>query len=185
MKKIRQSVMLMICAVLLLVLLPNTAQAATMESGTCGENLTWILDYEGTLIISGTGPMTEFSDGNNVPWCSFRDYVKKVIIEDGVTTIGKQSFFNCYSLTSVTIPDSVTTISRSAFYACYKMTELTIGTGVKTIDKNAFNGCSNLTSVTIPNSVSTIGEAAFWQCTKLNDLTIGSKVKTIGDSAFG
>ena len=105
------------------------------ESGTCGANLKWHLTDDGVLTITGKGEMYDYSSSYK-PWSY--NALTKVIIGNGVTTIGKNAFYGCSSLTSVNIPNSVTTIEMQAF--C---------------------DCSSLTSVTIPNSVTTIDEGAF------------------------
>ena len=74
-----------------------------------------------------------------------KDNVKKVVIEDGVTSIGESAFNNCYSLTSITIPDSVTSIENYAFANCSNLTSITILKSVTSIGKNAFKDCYNLT----------------------------------------
>ena len=78
---------------------------ATIElagfSGPCGENLTWEFDkLTGTLTISGTGAMDDFSSYSR-PWFSYEDSIKTIIIGNGVTTIGKYSFEYCQCLTDV------------------------------------------------------------------------------------
>ena len=86
------------------------------SSGTCGSNLKWHLTDDGVLTISGKGEMYDYSYSNSAPW---RDSgVKRIIIGDSVTTIGKYAFSYCRSLTSVTIPNSVTTIGGWAFSNC-------------------------------------------------------------------
>jgi hypothetical protein len=72
-------------------------------------DITWALSDDGTLSISGTGDM------NDTPWCSQKDKIKRVVIENGVTSIGAMAFYNCSVLTSVTIPNSVTSIGEYAF----------------------------------------------------------------------
>ena len=84
--------------------------ASAETSGTCGDNLTWVLDDEGTLTISGTGNMTSH------PWNAAS--VNAVVIEEGVTSIGSQAFNKCVSLSTITIPDSITSIGYDAFYDC-------------------------------------------------------------------
>ena len=83
-------------------------------SGTCGDNLTWTLTDDGTLTISGTGSMTGYSY-DEAPWYSKRSSIQSLIIESGVTSIGRNAFFDCTRLTSVTIPEGVTSIGTYAF----------------------------------------------------------------------
>ena len=146
-------------------------------------NLTWKLDADGTLTISGTGAMKDY-DSDDSPATQKKDSVKKVVIEDDVTSIGDYAFWNCSNLTSITIPDSVTIIGNSAFNACSSLTSLTIPNSVTSIGNSAFNACSSLTSLTIPNSVTSIEFAAFYACSSLTSLTIPNSVTSIGDSAF-
>lgn len=70
-------------------------QAVILMSGTCGENLTWSLDSEGVLLISGTGDMTDYSSYTACPWYNFGDQVKKIVVEDGVTAIDECAFYSC------------------------------------------------------------------------------------------
>ena len=113
-----------------------------IDSGTCGENLTWKLTEAGTLIISGTGAMSEPSS----PWSS-NSFIKRAIVANSVTTIGSFAFYNCSSLTSVTIGNSVRAIGDYAFMGCSSLTSVTIGNSVTRIGDDAFSGCSSLTSV--------------------------------------
>ena len=176
-------------------------------SGTCGDNLTWSFDEStGTLEISGTGNMTNYSSYNR-PWEDSKDLITTVTIGNGVTSIGEQAFSYCDSLTSITIPDSVTSIGMQAFSSCDSLTSVTIGNGVKKIGEHAFSFCdsltsmtigsgvtsigneafrycSSLTSITIPNSVTSIGSEAFYGCSSLTSATIGSGVTSIGNDAF-
>ena len=132
------------------------------KSGTCGPNLKWHLTDNGVLTISGKGKMNDYSFDNRSPWYKYD--IKRIIIGDGVTTIGGFAFASCSALTSVTIPNSVTTIGWSTFASCSALTSITIPNSVTTIGSRAFKDCSALTSVTIPNSVTTIGLAAFCFC---------------------
>ena len=110
--------------------------------------------------------------------------VKKVVIEDGVTSIGESAFFYCSSLTSITIPDSVTSIGDYAFFNCSSLTSITIPDSVTSIGESAFYGCSSLTSITIPDGVTSIGNTAFSYCSSLTSITIPDSVTSIGDYAF-
>ena len=163
---------------------PDPDPSDIVESGTCGDNLTWTLDKNGTLTIRGTGKMYDWSDESDVPWYDFRNQVETVTIGTGVTSIGNRAFYNYGSLTSVTIPDSVTSIGRSAFCDCDSLTSVAIPDSVTTIGDFAFWGCDSLTSVTIPDSVTRIGELAFSYCYSLTSVAIPDSVTIIGDYAF-
>ncbi|MEE1068844.1 MAG: leucine-rich repeat domain-containing protein, partial [Paludibacteraceae bacterium] len=107
-----------------------------------------------------------------------------VTIPNSVTSIGESAFMGCKSLTSVTIPNSVTSIGGWAFYWCHSLTFVTIPNSVTSIGKYTFYGCSSLASITIPNSVTSIGKEAFDGCSSLTSVTIPNSVTSIGSSAF-
>ena len=160
--------------------------ADTVSSGSCGKNLTWTLDSDGVLTISGTGAMTGYSWRDAAPWQDAD--VKSVVISDGVTTIGDMAFYGCTALTSITIPDSVTTIGGGAFYGCTALTSVAIPNSVTTIGGGAFYGCTGLTSITIPKSVTSIGVWAFYDCKNLTkvfyEADLESWLKIEGDNSL-
>ena len=92
---------------LLLTMLTVTTAWAD-DSGTCGNNLTWTFtESDSTLTISGTGPMTSFPDSYSMPWWSYETIITKVILHEGITTIGQYAFFGAQNLKEITIPASV------------------------------------------------------------------------------
>ncbi len=97
MKKIMLGMVLVLS--ILCVFMTVTVSAAT--SGTCGDNVTWTLDDEGTLTISGTGEMEDWSTSSNVPWYSSRESITSVVVENGVTSIGERAFYHCTETTFV------------------------------------------------------------------------------------
>ena len=121
---------------------------------------------------------------DDVPWYNYQGNIEKVVIKDGVTSIGKNAFSYCLSLTSITIPNSVTSIGERAFENCSSLTSLTIPNSVTSIGDCAFYLCRSLTSVTIPNSVTSIGNYAFSECSSLTSVTIPNSVTSIGHEAF-
>ena len=152
--------------------------------GDCGINVTWKLTGDGTLIISGTGRISNYSHDNNAPWYSCRAYIKRVVIQQGVRAIGDRAFWDCSGLTSVTIPDGVTSIGDYAFAYCVSLTSATIPEGVTSIGWSAFENCTALTFMTIPEGVTSIGNSAFSGCTELTSITIPEGVTSIGNFAF-
>ena len=171
----RKRLLSFVLAVLMIAsLLPATALAADIvDSGTCGaegdgSNLTWTLDSEGVLTISGSGDMRDYDYSS--PWYENGNQIQSVFMANGVTSIGNFAFNECTSLTSMTIPDSVTSIGNGAFKGCTSLTSVTIPGSVTRIGVGAFASCTSLTSVTIPDSVTRIGKQAFDYCTSLTDV---------------
>jgi len=130
---------------------------------------------------SGLLRYTSSADGRN---SIYRNTIRRVEIGSGVTSIGDNSFYYCYSLTSITIPDSVTSISNNAFRNCYGLASVTIPDRVWSISSNAFYYCYSLTSITIPDSVTSIGTYAFYYCYTLASVTIPDSVTRIGNYTF-
>ncbi|SEK77174.1 leucine-rich repeat protein [Ruminococcus albus] len=162
--------------------LTASADEEQPTSGKCGENVTWVFDEDGTLTISGEGDM--YLVDKPISLGRKTDEVKKVVIENGVTSIGNSAFTFCMNLTSVTIPNSVTKIGKYAFMSCGSLNKINIPNGVTRISDYTFTHCSNLKSVTIPENVTYIGECAFMGCTNLTDIKIPNSVTNIGECAF-
>jgi hypothetical protein len=114
-------------------------------SGKCGENLDYVLTSDYVLTIYGTGTMYDGTNIDSKPWYKYRESISAIVIDNGVTSIGKYAFYNCSGLTSVTIPESVTSIGESAFERCTGLKSVTIGNSVTSIGREAFSYCSGLT----------------------------------------
>ena len=139
----------LLLALLLCAALAPPALAAEIDGGACGDDLIWSLDEAGTLTISGTGPMYDYSEDALPPWYAHRDEITSTVLEDGVTAIGAWAFYRCVVLTGVTIPDSVASIGESAFSACRDLPGVTIPAGVASIGEKAFYACAGLTGVSV------------------------------------
>lgn len=159
-------VLLMLCTSVPLVF------SATVDSGTCGDNVMWTLDDTGTLTISGTGEMDDYY--LNTPWEQNKDLIKSVIIQDGVTSIGKYAFYECESLESATMGNYVKTIALGAFRGCTCLDEVTMSSSIETISAQAFAFCTSLSSISIPSSIANISSTAFVKCSALNQVFIES-----------
>ena len=133
--------------------------------------------------------LTHAEIGNNVTSIVVNTFyncysLQSVTIPNNVTSIGVDAFYNCYSLQSITIPSSVTSIGNSAFYNCYSLQNVTIPNNVTSIENSAFLDCYALQSVTIPSNVISIGANTFCNCYSLQSVTIPNNVTSIENSAF-
>ena len=162
----------------------------------CNAKIAGLYDKDGNLLCtwkdSGIDVETNYTDSTYKTSTTSPYYViknnhpntTKVIIPDGVTSIGNDAFYNCSGLTSITIPDGVTSIGKDTFNSCYGLTDITIPESVTSIRSGAFWFCSKLTSITIPSSVTSIGDSAFMDCSKLTSITIPDGVTSIGNNVF-
>ena len=146
----------------------TAAHAAEVDFGSCGEHLAWSLDDDGTLTISGTEDMNNYSynqEGDDfvtdAPWGEYRDEVTSLVIEEGVASVGTEAFEGMRALTSAVIPGSVAVIGNEAFSGCTALTDLTLSEGIGEIELEAFAGCTSLKEVTIPASVYALDSMAF------------------------
>ena len=155
----------------------NAIVASAESSGNCGDsgsNVTWSLDDNGTLTISGSGKIEDYRSDIDQPWYSNRSDITSVVIEPGVTSIGSLAFYKCSNLTSITIPSGLTSIGEMAFFNCSALTSVTIPNGVISIGNFAFGSCTGLKSITIPSSVTSIENNIFQDCTGLTNITVDS-----------
>lgn len=172
----------------------GSVPADALAYGTCGENgdnLTWSLSQDGTLTISGTGAM-----GYQTPWMSYKDSIKSLVIEEGVTTVGQSAFFGCDQLTSVTLPTSLEKIEAQAFRSCAGLKEITIPAGVSEIDTCAFADCSALVEIKVDSKNTAfmaqegvlfsgdLSELIVWPAGKTGAYDIPAETRTVNAFAF-
>ena len=182
--------------------------SALATNGQCGDNVYWYFDENiGELTISGQGQMWTYH--YQVSPFHEKLEIKTVIIEYGVTTIGRIAFWHCSSLTNIVIPDSVTSIGESAFSDCSSLADITIPDSVVSIGKGAFNGTKIFENSSnwekgvlyigkhlieadsllsgeyeIKKGTLTIADYAFEDCRGLTSIIIPDSVKNIGIRAF-
>ena len=185
---------ILLAAVLLLTMLPlglvDTAYAATVvDSGTCGDNVTWKLTSDGTLTISGKGATYDFADENynrNAPWSTdaLRPTVKKVVVNKGVTYLGTCAFMNCTNLTSVSLPTGLQELGADVFMDCSKLTSVTIPSGVTRVSGDLFYGCTALQTVSLPDSLTVFGGCTFMNCPSLTSVRLPASARTVSWQMF-
>lgn len=107
-----------------LLLTAVTGARADDDSGSCGTVSYSYVESTHTLTISGTGAMADYENPSERPWDSYVEEIETIVIEDGVTTIGKYAFNYCSGLTTITIPASVTSIGYDAFFNCTAVTDV-------------------------------------------------------------
>lgn len=218
-RKVAGFVFLLLC----MCLAKGTASSAATQvaAGSCGENATWTLDDKNVLTIHGTGKISERSWEQSQQWQQIEEYPSPydysydieeddphfvtVVIEKGITEIGKQSFSSPYiknltipdgvtkigawafeysSIKSLDIPHSVVEIGGGAFAHCRQLTEVHLPENLTRINYHMFYGCIALKNMTIPDSVTEIETTAFDLTRNLEEVTFGKSLTTIPDQLF-
>lgn len=173
---------------ILCFLVPISVEA---KKRSFGKGLYWELSDDGTLTVSGFGIMPDYGykkySGQKKykkrPWHKSCQDIRKIIIENGVTTIGDGVFYDCENLKSIKIANSVKSIGDRAFYRC-GMESVVIPNSVKYVGHNAFSRCKSLKEIQIPNSVTRLGFNAFDGCVSLTSITIPSSISVIEGYLF-
>ena len=152
-------------------------------SGTCGTNARWTLDtVEGILHITGTGSIT--SSAYSQPWKSYVSGIRHVVIDEGITAIGPEAFWECNAIETIEIPNTVQSIGMQAFVWCSSLKRVVIPEGVTSIGESTFWGCESLEELILPSTLKTIGPENFYRCDSLKQLVIPEGVTSIGELAF-
>ena len=129
-------------------------------------------EASGTLTVSGTGDMEDFSDSSDAPWYINKSGITAVIVEDGVTSVGDNAFSSYTALKTVHIGKDVVSIGNYAFESCRMLGKVTFGdeSALQTIGRSAFEYCGGLTSFTVPENVSKINSYCFDSCYSLAEV---------------
>lgn len=169
--------------VFFLICVPSgVVSAESVVASGVADTLTWSLDDTGHLVISGNGPMPEWYEGP--PWQEYITMITTVTIEEGITSIGMNSFYNCNALKKVHIANSVTFIGGFAFAGCDSLKTVTIPDGVKQVANFAFIGCKGLTSVIIGDGLEYLANDMFVECVNLSTVTMGNGIEVIYQGVF-
>lgn len=218
----KRLVSLLLAFSMMLTFLPVGAVTAFAEDSewSCGANASNIVtahfnSASGTLTFSGEGAMENYQTMHFVaPWKNISNQIKKIVIENGVTSIGSNAFYQCSdmqatldlsdanALTSIgnnafygckkltgslEIPDSVTKIGAEAFLDCNNLSgNFELPKGLQSVGNDAFYNCYNLTGgLKLPDTVTSIGTGAFYNCAKLDGyLVLSSRLTKIPQNAF-
>lgn len=207
----KRLISLLLAFSMMLTFLPAGAVSAFAEENShtynCGENVTATLSRNNdveetyTLTITGDGPMANYdryitsSNNSYAPWYKKIQNITRLIVEDGVTTLGDNILYYSYSdnsgyhsfhpnLREVELPEGLSYIGASAFCDSPELTEVKIPSTVTKIKDSAFSGCTGLTKIELPPQLEEVGYSSFYGCSGLTEITIPSSVKTIRSGAF-
>ena len=113
--------------------------------------------------------------------------LRTVIFEGGckVKKVPYHCFEGANRLSKVVLHEGLESIGESAFYQCGSLKQLELPKSLKIIGKEAFSGCTNLANITIPDDaqLEEVGEYAFSSCENLEQMTFPASLKVI-DNAF-
>lgn len=208
----KRLISLLLAFSMMLTFLPAGAVSAFAEESTltydCGESVTATLSPNSdgaetyTLTIKGNGPMENYdgyrtsSNNSCAPWCEKIQNITRLIVEDGVTTLGDDILYYSYydngsdfhsfhpNLREVKLPEGLSYIGARAFCDSPDLTEVKIPNTVTKIKEYAFSGCTGLTEIELPPQLEEVDGGLFSRCSELKEITIPSSVKTIGARAF-
>ena len=179
---------------------PVPETPSTASEGKCGDNVTYRYK-DGVLTISGKGAMTDLSCQNTKTleedasagrkssyggMDAYAEKTKKIVIESGVTRIGRGAFAYFKNLESVEIKGgkkAKLSVGQYAFAGCGKLKKVSMK-NVKEINFFAFGNCKSLKKLTLRKGVTSIGKSAFYGCKKLKSINLPSTVKEMGDYCF-
>lgn len=166
-----------------------------------GQNAVWSLDYqyvdtvdkngdpitelaEVILNIEGSGAMFDFLGANevDVPWFKNINDITKVVVSDGITSIGDNAFSSLFNLEEISLPDSVESIGIAAFQNC-GAAKFVAPASLKSIGKNAFLDTS-LKEVVLNDGLETLGERAFYGSNKIKTIVFPASVREIPTASF-
>lgn len=176
---------------------PSSSSASTIAenniiaSGNCGDNITWTIDNEGELHLSGSGPMYDYyfliipSSYHDVfiapDWVGF-DFLKTLVIDEGITTVGREAFETLSNLSSISLPNTLESIGDYAFEGC-PIEEIVIPESVKSVGKEAFYN-TNIEEIFIPKTVEKWSGAEFMLCRNLKRVFIEEGVEKTSGAMF-
>ena len=191
MKRMHTAVSFLLAACLCGTPLPVGSKAAA--ASRCGDDLTWSIDGDGTLTVSGSGEMWDFLSPSlsepivhglsQAPWHSEMSNIRQLCIGEGVTGIGQFAFAECCDLTEVTLPASLRQIGRYAFEWCVGLESVGFQEGLETIGTEAFFG-TKIRQLSLPASLRSIGKDAFRNCSRLTSAELPEGLVSVGDYCF-
>lgn len=174
------------------------ASERTVAQGRCGDAATWTLSEDGVLTVVGYGSMWDYGHDYFAPWYQYRANVKKLVISDGITHVGRYCFSDCSSLSYVKVPQTVKVFGENAFNGCTSLNAVDISSveswcKTEFLTRNAnpmvhgaylYLGGELLTEIIVPDSVTEIYSYAFVNCRNAANVFIPDSVKGVSFLTF-
>lgn len=182
MKRVRIRKITALAGAIVLVCLSLLPFFSFALDGTDGK-IQWELSA-GTLTLSGRGEMRDYTDAHMAPWLDSASAIKRIVVKEGITSIGDLSFYNCDKALFVALPESVTKIGNRAFKNCFSLVGIRLPKSLETIGEASFEACAALKSLDMPQDLRSIGNYAFINCTALSTVSIPQGVTELGRVAF-
>lgn len=154
----------------------NNSSVPSSLVESCGEGLTWEVDKNGILLISGEGRMLDWEETDKVPWSKDWRDIEAVIVEEGVTYLGSNSFSGLYNMEKISISDTVIGIGDYAFSTCTALEEVTIPDSVTKIGEAAFMG-SGVRRVRLSSKLTALSSGIFFGCSDLEEVFLPSSLE--------
>ena len=183
-KKILLSLLLGAALLISLVSCGSGSDNAASAGGEHGA-LSWDYEQDGkTLTISGDGALEDFENADSVAWAEVRTSAEKLVLSEGITSIGDYAFYYMPAITEVEIPSTVTELGDFAFAYCSKLETVAFPAELTVVGESAFEGCGALTSVFLQEHVTTLGDRAFAYCYSMTSFMMTGEVEEIGAHTF-
>ena len=154
------------------------ASASTLANGKEG-TVSWVLTDDGTCTFSGTGAI-------QIPagYTEYKDQIKKVVVNKGITSIGVGAFDGFKVLESVNLPEGLKSIGGYSFMQCSSLKNINIPDSVTNISGFAFSGCTSLKKIELPPNLGKNTFASVFVGAGITEITVPDGVKVLGEGAF-
>lgn len=130
------------------------------SSGSYGAGVQWTLE-NGTLTISGSGETTEYDEISAVPWYEMRDSITRVVVEEGITYLGKWSFYGLENVTEISLPSTLKSVGSGVIRGCNSLSSLELPEGLESLGYMSVSECDWLTDITIPSTLTDLSDEVF------------------------
>ncbi len=186
-KTLKKTLSIILTVLMIVTTVPFAFAADIVDSGECGadgDNLTWTLDADGTLTISGEGAMADYHLSTLPPWAGYKENIKEIVIEEGVTELGRFAFYGHTAVKDVSIANSVTTFTGREFHGCSAIEKLIIPAGVSILSSTSFRECSSLKQIVFLGKVDIDNFYAFDGCSELREIVFAKGATNSEDVSY-